>query len=106
MEYKHYVKNDVSFISGFNIVKDARKIKAWMAKNPTNFNFRDFFRDMTRQRDLPPVIGFCGMGHPTIVFNTCDSLQDLYIKQNSRMTKSFDFSIPFNKILKTSILFD
>jgi cytochrome P450 len=66
----------------------------------------EFFRYALNQKVLPPVVGISFMARPAVYFNTFDCLEDLYVKQNSKMTKSAFHANAYTKILKRSLIFD
>ena len=98
------MKEGVPFISGFNFFTDIMKMVKFIETKPYGFNMFSFKQDAMGQKVLPPVVGMCFFGEPRLFFNNHECLQDFYINQNSKATKSKSAAAVFLQLFGKSIL--
>ena len=69
-QYRSLKQSGVVFMSGFNIFTDVKKIYAVAKDYPTTYSSLRLFEKQFGRGKIPPLIGHCFMGMPTLSVTT------------------------------------
>jgi len=107
--YQKYLmlkKAGVEFPLGFSYLSELLKIGEFAKNYPVRFNAKEIYCHILKAERLPPVLGGVFFGQPFLIFNSVDSLQDLFVNQNKYMTKHEECALLSTKFMSRSLILD
>ena len=72
-------------------------------KEPTHSPFSDAVREVCRSKDFPPYFGFTMGFAYFLIFNSVESLEDIYVKKNMHHSKHYFERQRFTAMMPRSI---
>jgi hypothetical protein len=105
MFYKKYKKQGVVFndAAGFSVFRDVMEIDKICSDRPAEFPWFDWTKNFSGG-EIAPLTGLIFPGGGAIQFNSCDYLEDIYVRSNKFHTKHVAERNLFAQFMDTSIL--
>jgi hypothetical protein len=103
--YNRYKKQGVVFndAAGFSVYRDVKEIDQLTSANPAEFPWLDWTKKFCGG-GVAPLTSLIFMGGGAIQFNSCEYLEDIYVRYNKFHTKHISQRYIFAQFMDNSVL--